>query len=186
MGKPGKYFKRIILAVFGMLLIYICWFYLTSRGESALEFDAVMADKELYFVLGKEFKISDVEIYTGPSRSEKEWYTVMSDPLPGLRQIKYGQKFEGHSVLVPSAELQKNVKYMAKIDAPGYRGYVEFIIAADNKVIMTRNFDRKRPKNRTIAVERNDKIITVPYSVSFDKDGHKVITTVVGVVGDGS
>ena len=36
---------------------------------------------------------------------------------------------------------------------------------------------KQRPKNRTVVVERNGKITTVPYSVAFDEDGRKIITS---------
>ncbi|MEK6737230.1 MAG: hypothetical protein AABY74_01020, partial [Planctomycetota bacterium] len=71
----------------------------------------------------------------------------------------------------------KNVEYTVEMKPRYLRAFHKFIISEDNKAIITYNFDPKRPKNRTVIIERNGKKIPVPYTVSFDKDGHKVIVS---------
>lgn len=99
--------------------------------------------------------------------------------FPKTRQIKYGQEIKGFRSKVPPQELQNNLDYYAEIGVSGriWKVLANYHIVNNNKVVMTRGFNKNLPKNPSLIIERNGKKITVPYSVSFDKDGHKVITT---------
>lgn len=165
--------------IFGTLLFIL----LTRHVDRAGHFDAVMVDNELYFVPAEGYTVGTVTVFissTTPPNTVVVWSarTLGDGNRQKTKQIKYGQK--GFDSEEGPKELQKNVKYFAFMGTSlraslGTKG--DFIIIDDNKVIMIHHFDPKRPKNHTVIVERNGKKITVPYSVSFDKDGHKVIVS---------
>jgi hypothetical protein len=145
----------------------------------------VMVDGELYFVLQKEYKVEWIAVETN-THSAATHHGLMwrygrdyadSTTYLKTRQIKYGQEIKVFRTQAPLQELQKNIDYHVEIGVSGriWELLADFYIADNNKVVMTRRFNPKPPRNPTIIIERNGKRISVPYSVSFDKDGNKVI-----------
>lgn len=184
MKKIIKWLGGILLLIFGALLFTI----FVPHYDRATKFDVVMANGQLYFVLEKEYKVKGLRVEVKPktlSESSPKEMWRFGDYYSGTvgytvrrRQIKYGENLEGFSFKIKPEKLQKNVEYRAimKSSAGVFSGIWDFIIVDNNKVTMT-YFDPKRPKKRTVIVEKNGQKIVVPYSVSLDKDGHKVITT---------
>lgn len=173
MGTIRKYSVRMLRLCFGVLLVYFIYTAFIM-GDQVPLFDVVMVDRELYFVLENRKGIGYVDI---GSEKEAMWQTE-THAYPKARHFKYGQKLEVHSYATEPKKLQKNMEYTVALRVAHYRSTSRtFIITDDNKVIMLRYFDPKRPKNRTVVIERNGKRITVPYSISIDKDGNKVSTS---------
>jgi len=175
----------ITLSVISILLLFVL---LTRHVDRTGHFDTVMVDNELYFIPTEECEVWAVTVFksstTTPNPALVVW-SVWSTRVSGgdnhskVRQIKYGQ-IEGFDSQKGPKELQKNVGYFALMGSSvnASLGTVgDFIIINSNKVIMRHHFDSKRPKNRTVIIEKNGQKITVPYSVSFDEDGNKVIVS---------
>ncbi|MBI4656349.1 MAG: hypothetical protein HY746_06355 [Elusimicrobia bacterium] len=183
MKKILKYSGITLSVILGLLLFISLIPFIDRAGH----FDAVMVDNELYFILTDEYDVGGVVVFksstTTPDPALEIWSvgTLEGGNWPKTRQIKYGQKIkEFNDSEIGPKELQKNVGYFALMNTSekvslGTVG--DFIITSDNKVIMTRYFDHKRPKKRTVIIEKNGQKITVPYSVSFDKDDRKVIVS---------
>jgi hypothetical protein len=181
MRKIMKYLG-ITLSVISILLLFIL---LTRHVDRTGHFDTVMVDNELYFILAEECEVRAVTVFksstTTPNPALVVWSTWVSggDNHSEVRQIKYGQ-IKGFNSQEGPKELKKNVGYFALMgtSVKASLGTVgDFIIVDSNKVIMRHHFDSKRPKNRTVIIEKNGQKITVPYSVSFDEDGNKVIVS---------
>jgi len=162
--KIAKYFTRIaLLFIFGIYL-YSCL--------AIVPVDVVMIDNELFFVLEEEHEIDYLEVSEAkeaPGSASKSLWLLgydVSTPVKSrkyleLRQIRYGKKYDGFSVVKGPFPLQKNIEYYVKIDMFGKFANEVFIITDDNKVVMPHPAF-VRQKNRT-------------YSVSVDKDGNKTL-----------
>ncbi|MBI4656587.1 MAG: hypothetical protein HY746_07565 [Elusimicrobia bacterium] len=176
-------YSGIILAILGLAFFIL-------RGsvniDTSAHFDAVIVDNELYFILEKEYAVGSVKVFKSSTTTPDPELMVWSAEVPAggnwpkMRQIKYGQEITAfRDIAHAREELQKNTGYFALMgtSAKATFGTVgNFMIINDNKVVMPRHFNPKLPKKRTVIIKGNGKRITVPYSVSFDKDGHKVIT----------
>lgn len=177
MKKPLKYLIGIISSFFVLFVLYI-FIYDRSIPQPALgHLDAVMVDNEIYFVLEDEYNLRGISV----RGSSVDFNDVMWACQPAREndyiktgQLKYGQKIEAYKLTAGPKELQKNISYAAVIGTSRRTLYVAFTISGDNKITMTHRFDLKRPRNRTVIVEKNGQKITIPYSVSFDKNGNKV------------
>ncbi len=184
MKKILKYSGITLLVIF-VLLLFISLIPFIDRAE---HFDAVMVDEELYFVLTDEYAVGGLVVFKSSTSTSDYALAVWSAgafgvDIPKTRQIKYGQKLKEFDSKKGPKELQKNVGYFVLMNTSAKASFGtvgDFIIIDENKVIMTHYFHPKRPKKRTVIVERNGQKITVPYSVSFDKDGNKVIVSEPG------
>jgi hypothetical protein len=180
MKKTMKYLGIAVLVISIFLFLVL----LTRHADSPGHFDAVMVDNELFFILTGEYNVGGVVIFKSASAYKNKLAVLAAGvDSPRTRQIKYGQT-KGFNLEEGPAELQKNVSYFAIMNTSeevslGTKG--DFIIVDSNKVIMTHHFDPKRPKNRTVTIEKNGRKITVPYSVSFDKDDNKIIVSDPGL-----
>jgi len=167
----------ILLAALGILLFIV----LTRHVDRLGHFDAVMVDNDLYLIPAEDCKVGAITVFVSsatPPNSVVMW-SVWGGGRSKTEQIKYGQ-VNGFDSEEGPQELQRNVKYLAIMGTSlkaslGTRG--DFTIVDSNKIIMTRYFDSKRPKKHTVLVERNGEKIIVPYSVSFDENGSKVIVS---------
>ncbi|MBI4803277.1 MAG: hypothetical protein HY796_12220 [Elusimicrobia bacterium] len=186
MKKTIKYLAVILLLLFGGILFISS---LPRHDRWGVPFDAVMVDGELYFVLGKECGFYGISVfksshtYAVPELKVWSWGTANKAEYLKTRQIKYGQEIDGFITGKTPQKLQPHTAYFSLLSTTlnGAFGSIgSFIIRDNNKIVMTYRFDPELPKNRTIIIERNGKQITVPYSVSFDKEGHKVIVSEIG------
>ncbi|MBU2529893.1 MAG: hypothetical protein KKD35_02540, partial [Elusimicrobia bacterium] len=181
--KALKYLRLPIILIIGMWLISLIPF--TSPRTERVD-AVVMIDGELYFVLPKEYKVQWMTIRDSPTSimwaQSPADYRDRSIYLK-TRQIKYGQKIKGLITKEPLKKLQKNIDYYAEIGIAGrmWKALAWYRIVDNNKVIMTRGFDPKLPKNRTVTIEKNGKKIVVPYSIEFirNKDGDIVKKVIV-------
>ena len=177
-------YSGIILAILGLAFFILRGFV---DVDTSAHFDAVMVDNELYFILEKEYAVGSVTVFKSSTTAPDPALMVWSAEVPAggnwpkMRQIKYGQEIAAfRDIAHPREELQKNAGYFVLMGTSAkvtFGTVGDFTITDDNKVVMTRHFNPKFPKNRTVVVERNGQKITIPYSVSFDKDGHKVIVS---------
>mgnify|MGYP001619401146 FL=1 len=184
MKKVLKYYGITLLVISGLFIIKP-----TQPSRSAPYFDVVMVDNELYFVSQYKNKFKRVVVSESTS-THKDASVMWAAETSGVdviktRQIKYGQELKGFYSTKGPWELEKNVRYLVLDSgpslipgAPAVLGTIgDFIIVDGNKVIMTSRDSSGRPKNCTVIIEKNGRKITMPYSVSFDKDGNKVIVS---------
>lgn len=183
MKKLIKYFLGIISLFFVLLAFatFFPWWFRPGPGHM----DAVMVDNEIYFVLEDEYKVRGifVNISSATAYENIMWACrpAREDGYMKTGQLKFGQKIEEYKLTADPKELQKNISYIADIRTTRKTLHVTFTINGDNKITMTHRFHPTRPKNRTVVIERNGQKITVPYSVSFDKDGNKVTVSKPGL-----
>ena len=136
--------------------------------------DVVTDGKDLFFILEKPEEISFVEVREAKrpaprTASKSLWLLgydasseVKSRKYLTLKQLRYGKKYEGFSVVKGPFPLQKNVEYHVEINMPGKFAKEVFVITEKNAVTMPRpKFERQKKRE---------------YAASVDKDGEKVFT----------
>jgi len=158
---------------FKLALVFICAGFLTaSMGKVPV--DVVTDGKDVFFVLEKPAEIEFVEVSEAKpgvgSASKSLWllgYDV-STPVKSrkylkLKQLCYGRKYDGFSVVKEALPLQKNVEYYVRISLSGKFASEVFIITEQNTVVMpSPGFARQKKREYEVSTDKNgDKLFTV-------------------------
>lgn len=147
MKKTLTYLAGTVIVLLFIIGITIIFFPDIQRST---HFDVMMINGQLYFVLEKESKLREVEVYISTTATFEKLPVTMwrivnpiqlyAEDTLKIRQIKYGEISGKFDERKGPGKLGKNVKYTVAIKSsqgPG-AGTKDFVITDNNEVVIIR------------------------------------------------